>query len=33
MVRIKASDGTMHDIPAANLEAARKIDPKLQVIQ
>jgi hypothetical protein len=31
--RIKASDGSLHDIPTANLDKARKIDPKLQVIQ
>jgi hypothetical protein len=30
--RIKASDGTLHDIPTANLDAARKIDPNLQVV-
>jgi hypothetical protein len=28
----RASDGTFHWVAAANLEAARKIDPKLQVI-
>lgn len=31
--RIKASDGSLHDVPTANLAAARKIDPKLQVVQ
>ncbi len=31
--RIKASDGSLHDIPTANLDAAKKIDPKLQVVQ
>jgi hypothetical protein len=31
--RIRASDGSMHDIPTANLDKARQIDPKLQVIQ
>jgi hypothetical protein len=31
--RIKASDGSMHDIPTANLGAAKKIDPNLQVVQ
>jgi hypothetical protein len=31
--RIKASDGSMHDIPSANIAAARKIDPGLQVQQ
>src|SRR5262249_46041835 len=33
VVRIKASDGNIHEIPAANLDAARKIDPKLSVVQ
>lgn len=33
MTRIKASDGTLHDVPTANLAAARKIDPGLQVVQ
>ena len=33
VTRIKASDGTLHDIPTANLDKARQIDPKLQVIQ
>ena len=32
MTRIKASDGTLHDIPSANLERARKIDPNLSVV-
>lgn len=31
--RIRASDGSMHDIPTANLDRARQIDPKLQVVQ
>lgn len=31
--RIKASDGSLHDIPTANLDGARKIDPKLTVVQ
>jgi hypothetical protein len=31
--RIRASDGTLHDIPTANLEKARQRDPKLQVVQ
>lgn len=31
--RIKASDGTLHDVPTANLEAAKKIDPGLTVQQ
>jgi hypothetical protein len=33
MTRIKASDGNLHDIPTANLDKARKIDPGLQVVQ
>jgi hypothetical protein len=33
MTRIKASDGSLHDIPTANLGAAKKIDPGLQVQQ
>lgn len=33
MTRIKASDGSLHDIPTANLDGARKIDPKLTVVQ
>jgi hypothetical protein len=32
MTRIRASDGSMHDVPSANLNAARKIDPGLQVV-
>lgn len=31
--RIQASDGSVHDIPSANLNAARQRDPRLQVIQ
>jgi len=31
--RIKASDGSFHDIPTANVDAARRIDPNLQVVQ
>jgi hypothetical protein len=31
--RIKASDGTLHDIPTQNLGAARRRDPNLQVMQ
>jgi hypothetical protein len=31
--RIQASDGTQHDIPTQNLDAARKIDPNLQVVR
>lgn len=31
--RIRASDGSLHDIPTANLDKAKQIDPKLQVIQ
>lgn len=31
--RIKASDGSLHDIPSANLAAAKKIDPGLVVQQ
>jgi hypothetical protein len=31
-VRIQASDGGMHDIPAANLGAARQRDPNLKVV-
>lgn len=33
MTRIKASDGSLHDIPTDKLDAAKKIDPKLQVVQ
>lgn len=33
MTRIKASDGSLHDIPSGNLDKARQIDPKLQVVQ
>ncbi len=32
MVLIKASDGSTHQVPANKLDAARQIDPKLQVI-
>jgi hypothetical protein len=32
-VRFKASDGSVHDVPKEQLPAARKIDPKLQVIK
>lgn len=32
-VRIKASDGSLHDIPQANLGAARQRDPNLKVMQ
>ena len=32
-IRIKASDGSLHDIPNGSLAAAKKIDPNLQVIQ
>lgn len=31
--RIRASDGSLHDIPSGQLAAAKKIDPNLQVIQ
>ena len=31
--RIKASDGSMHDLPTQNIGAARQRDPGLQVIQ
>lgn len=31
--RIKASDGTPHDVPTANLAGAKKIDPNLQVME
>lgn len=31
--RIKASDGSMHNIPTARLADAKKIDPNLQVVQ
>jgi hypothetical protein len=31
--RIKASDGSLHDVPTGSLDGARKIDPRLQVIQ
>ena len=31
--RIKASDGSLHDIPTDKMEAAKKRDPGLQVIQ
>lgn len=30
--RIKASDGSQHDIPTANLDKAKKIDPNLQTV-
>jgi hypothetical protein len=33
MTRIRASDGSLHDIPSANLGAAKNIDPGLQVQQ
>jgi hypothetical protein len=33
MTRIKASDGSLHDVPTANLDKARQIDPNLQVVQ
>jgi len=33
MTRIRASDGTLHDIPTQNLARARQIDPNLQVSQ
>ena len=32
-IRIKASDGSLHDLPAESLEAAKQRDPKLQVIR
>jgi hypothetical protein len=32
MITIQASDGTRHQIPSKNLEAAKKIDPTLKVI-
>lgn len=32
-VRIKASDGSLHDIPAQSLDAAKQRDPQLQIIQ
>jgi hypothetical protein len=31
--RIQASDGSMHDIPSQNMNAARRRDPGLQVVQ
>jgi len=31
--RVRASDGALHDIPSDKLDAAKKIDPKLQVVQ
>jgi hypothetical protein len=31
--RIRASDGSTHDIPTQNLGAAKQIDPRLQVVQ
>ena len=31
--RIKASDGSLHDIPTANLDKAKQRDPNLQVMQ
>lgn len=30
--RVLASDGGLHDIPAANIEKAREIDPRLHVL-
>jgi hypothetical protein len=33
MTRIRASDGSLHDVPTGNLAAARKIDSGLQVVQ
>jgi hypothetical protein len=33
MTRIRASDGSMHDLPTANLQRARQRDPNLQVVQ
>jgi hypothetical protein len=33
MTRVKASDGSLHDIPTANLAKAKKIDPNLQVVK
>lgn len=33
MITIKASDGSMHRLPAVNLEKARQRDPGLQVMQ
>lgn len=32
MTRIIASDGFMHDVPTAQIESAKKIDPKLRVL-
>ena len=32
-IRIKASDGSLHDLPAESLEAAKRRDPKLQVVR
>jgi len=32
-IRIKASDGSLHDLPAESLEAAKKRDPKLMVVR
>lgn len=31
--RVQASDGSMHDVPSDKLDQARKIDPKLKVLQ
>lgn len=31
--RIKASDGSLHDVPTGNLAEAKKIDPGLRVVQ
>jgi hypothetical protein len=33
MTRIKASDGSIHDVPTQNLLKARQRDPGLQVVQ
>lgn len=30
--RVMASDGGLHDIPVANIEKAKKIDPKLRIL-
>ncbi len=32
-IRIKASDGSLHDLPAESLEAAKRRDPQLQVVR
>jgi len=32
-VRIQASDGSVHDIPQANLNKAKQRDPNLKVMQ